>query len=856
MTKKIYLIILALILFSSCVYYNTLYNAEKKFKDAEKNQFYPSKRTNPRNIKIEPNRAEKPTEPQISVTDKSLYKAAIEKATKVIVYHPKSKYVDDALWIIGKSRYNITEYIASDKKLKELAIRFPDSKYADDANYYIGMGHFWMQKYDIALEAFNEIIETKDTEYKDDASFMIAYIGFLKENYNDAINSFEGLLKTYPNSDSAATSQYFIGACQDSLGEYLDALNAYFLVKNYGPSHELYFDAHYAYGSTAYKADSIELGMSIFSDLLKKERYFQKSSIIHLKLAKGLFLQGNIEDAESEYLKVIEQFPKTNQSAEAYYQLGSIYQDAKDDLDAAKQYFNDATKEKRGSPVYNLALTKSANIVKLETYRTKLGKNSADGNTIEDSTQIDTTNIEVSKEDTVSVSDSTQSIPPDILTADSTNIPDNDGQQEIPPFLLKIREMAAKDGLIPEDSIYAPPPIPQSVDSTLYIDSATDSNQYASSDSLSEKSNSDQDTLHTIDSLEITDISEAFDSTEIQDSLQAIQDSIDTVNEDIEIRFLLAELYHHDLNRPDSALQEYISLAETYPQSKYSAKALLASAYIYESKNDSINAQIQYLKLIDDYPTSDQSRFAVKKVEGATISPENNIELYYSHAEDLYYNYNNLDSAILVFDFIENSFPQSEYAAKSAFAKAWIINNNIVEEGDSSSYYEFTSIVDKYPETPYALEAKIKLGLIKKELPPARNIIAEEDELSPEEDSLLQAEVDSLKKHARDLRVAPPVKDTGLFVWPDSLLKAKFDRTVIITYKIKISLFGDVDDYQLLGPSGNNEIDSLANIALENTLFNMDDLSDLAMQDEYFRYDMRLVPPDPRDYYNDPYYNR
>ena len=116
--------------------------------------------------------------------------------------------------------------------------------------------------------------------------------------------------------------------------------------------------------------------MRIFDDLSRQERYFTRSSIIRLKLAEGMNLSGKNEDAIKEYLKITEQFPKTEQSTEAYYYLGLIYQNNIYDLASAKDYFNKATQEKRDSPFRNLAIARAAQITKLENYREKLKKDS------------------------------------------------------------------------------------------------------------------------------------------------------------------------------------------------------------------------------------------------------------------------------------------------------------------------------------------------------------------------------------------------------------------------------------------------------------------------------------------------
>jgi len=800
-----------LLLFTSCVYYNTFYNAKQKFNDAEDNQLRTAQ-PNQQRVTEFVNRAAPPAEPTISMNDKTLYKSAIDKANRVVLYHPKSKYVDDALWLMGKARYNMTEYVASDKSFRELIVKYPNSKFVDDAYFYIGMGQFWMKKYDLSIEAFSHLMSIKKSSYKDDAGFMIAYIDFINGSYANAAASFAEFLKTFPKSDSAAAAQFYIAVCQDSLGDYTSALEAYKMIDKFKPSHELYFDAQYAYGSAALKADSIDLGMSIFNKLAGRERYFNRSSLIRLKLAEGIYLSGNKDEAISEYLKVTEQYAKTDQAAEAYYQLGLIYQNDVFDLEKAKDYFNQATQEKRDSPFRNLALARSAQISKLETYRSKLG-------------------MDAQKE---SVPDSTKAISDTVTVIDSTNVLDSvmvnkSGELKQPADSLEIP--AGVDKLGPAFQAMINGLSPSGLDTLGLKDSLTND----------EIINPAPDSIHGLDKADLDNTDNQVPA--VADSMAADSAGID---DDAEIRFLLAELYHHDLNQPDSALHEYVLLAETYPQSAYAPKALLASAYIYEGKKDSLKAREMYNKLVESYPASSQARIATGKIDNIIIPIDQDVARFYRDAEDKYFIDNDPVSAINLFSYIETTFPQSEYAAQSAYARAWLTDLMLTEDGDSASYLAFSEVVEKYPETPYAESAKIKMGLVKKPRPgnqkkPAQN--SPKDNQDPQQDSLSRARADSLRLAANTLPRAPAVKDSGEFLYPAELMDARIKKRGRVTFKIKLDLFGNIIEHEMLGPSGNGLIDSLAVEALLNTTFDMSTVQDLSTLDDYFRYDVNFEPP-------------
>lgn len=802
---------------TSCVYFNTFYNANQKFRAAEKNQ---------RGIRLQhqqkdttiPNRAAKPVEPTVSVNDKTLYKEAIDKANKVALYHPDSKYADDALWLIGKARYNINEFVACDKSLKELVVNFPKSKFVGDAYFYMGMSQFWLDKHDLAYESFNHIKDMKKSPYKDDALFVMAYIDYLDKNFASALSSFANMVAEYPNSDSAGAAQFFVAVCYDSLGQYQEALQAYKDVDKYRRSYDLDFDARYAYGSAALKADSISLGMSVFNSLAKDERFFDRSSLIRLKLAEGKNLMGNTGDAVTEYLGVVEQYPQTEQAAEAYYRLGMLYQDDLDSLEKAKEHFNKATQEKRDSKFRNLALARAAQITKLETYKSRLGLDKAPK-------------------------------PPSSPAADSSAVPDS-GASAVQDSILP-QQIAANNS----DSLARPNTL-----GPIFQEMLRDANEMGPP--APEIGRNDSSLVVGPDYQNI-DIPPVMEPVQVVSDTSAIAgtDSSSANSEDTEIRFMLAELYHHDLNRPDSALHEYLLLADNYPGSPYAPKALLASAFIYEGKGDTAEAREIYQRLIDSYPSSSQAQYAVNEIEGASIPFEQNVALLYKQAEDQYFIQNDPVAAMELFKSIQTGFPTSDYAAKSAYASAWIMRNTHREEGDSSAYLAYQNVVEKYPETVYADKAKMEMGLVKKDKPESNKKKNTDQNKSPQPDSSGLAKADSLQQYAGTLPPAPPVKDSAEFLYPVQLLNEGHKEKGKVTFKVKADLFGNVVDYQLLGPSGNSLIDSVATQALLRTVFDTSNLADLSLLNEYFRYDIKFEPPrdwedrfdhaDPYDPYHD-----
>jgi len=851
MRKFPFILIAVAIVSLSCVYYNTFYNAQQGFKRAEKNQRQAAINQAKTNTN-RPHRAGPPQEPGVSLNDKNLYKESIDKANKVITLYPNSKYVDDALWLIGKARYNMGEYISSYNRLSELVTRYPNSKYVGPSQYYIGMSHFWMKDYEKALAAFGHIIEKKKGDYSDDASYMVAYMDFVQGNYQSSLTEFEKYLKDFKKSDSSASAQFFIGACLDSLKRYQEARQAYMNVLKYSPSFELEFDAKFAAGLAAYKQDSLSAGMKIFNELAKQSRFFDKSSMLRLRLADGKQLSDSVDAAIAEYEKIAAEFPNTPEAAEAYYRLGMIYEN-RNDFAKAKDYYNKASQGSPDFTIRNLALTHSAQISKLENYRARLNR---------DKNQLPSDSLKTPPTDSLCSSAIDTST---FKKTDSFANPDSADNSQTPPTIDIAANHNRIDTLTTQDSIQKPP------DNFLA--------QILQRDSLSHQDTGrGQPMIGSPAGLPMPglpfDPALGIDSSRQQptnspgpskktppvppDSAGHPTTLSDTTipGDDAAIRFLLAELYEQELGRHDSALNEYLLLVEEYPESPYAPQALLAAAFICEALADSGRANQLFYKIVSEYPASSQARYALNRVDGVQIPMELNVYGLYNLAESLYLDGNNPDSAVKLFSFIEQNFPNSEFAPKAAFAKAWVLENTLPKDGDSSAYYAYQNVLNKYPDSPYIYRTKIKLGMIEdttlyESKNPAKN---KEMSDSAKIDSLVNTlGADTLNLAASGLPLAPPVKDTGEFLYPGHLLSKNLKGKV--TFKIRIDQFGHVVDYQILGPSGELAIDSAATKALLESTFETSQFTDFSYLNIYFRYDIKFAPPKIDEFYN-PYQKR
>lgn len=344
-----------LFLLSGCTYYNTFYNARRSFKEGEKAQ----------------KRATAQTRHNVG---KNHYELAIKKASKVLTFHPKSKWADDALFLIGRAYFNMGQYVKARRKFEELQASFPKSKLVNDSHYYISMCHYFAGEEIGAINSLKSLLESDRTERKRkaQASFSIGEIYFERKEFVDAMIYYERTLSEFEPDTLSPITRFRIGECWWQQKDYEKAKEAFAQVQDLDPSLELLFESKFEQGRCFYTLGDHEEGMAIYLELSEDTRFPTKLPWVKLQIAQGYSFSDELSLAMEEYLEVTELYARTEESAKAYFQLGEIYEEVFVDLHRAKEMFESCNNQASRSDIAKLALTKSANISRIAEYQQAL----------------------------------------------------------------------------------------------------------------------------------------------------------------------------------------------------------------------------------------------------------------------------------------------------------------------------------------------------------------------------------------------------------------------------------------------------------------------------------------------------
>ena len=188
---------IALVLFSlifmSCVYFNTFYNAEISYKKA---------------LQII---EESPIidDSQLPSQAKKLLGEAIENSKLILKEYPDSKYIDDAVFIIAKASFLRGEVAIAASHFNLLLRDYPESKYYSLSEIWLAYTHFRMGMIDSARTTL-AIIQMKKPEDKEKLYIMhnlLAEIAIEINSIEQVYHHYE-LAAEYTSSDSKKTSTF------------------------------------------------------------------------------------------------------------------------------------------------------------------------------------------------------------------------------------------------------------------------------------------------------------------------------------------------------------------------------------------------------------------------------------------------------------------------------------------------------------------------------------------------------------------------------------------------------------------------------------------------------------------------
>jgi tetratricopeptide (TPR) repeat protein len=303
--KKVCLI-LVFSLICSCVYFNTFYNAEKYYTEAKS--------------------AKEKNDNKINTNIKRAFDKSIAKCAYVIKEYPKSKYVDDALLLMGQCFFEQENYLKALKKFQEIEQYYSDSPLYPTAKLYLARTYLRLKIYDKANDQFQIIfhnerfISVRELAYLDLSAYYLQ-----KKDFMQAKNLLEHVVGMKSSKESYINALFQYAQIEYLNEEYESALRSFKKVLSHNPKTRMKLNTRFSIGESYMKLNQYKKAKKQFTKLKKDETNSNKLQEIDLQIAICNANLEKFETAFSQFETITRENKGKKIASEAYYYWGDVY---------------------------------------------------------------------------------------------------------------------------------------------------------------------------------------------------------------------------------------------------------------------------------------------------------------------------------------------------------------------------------------------------------------------------------------------------------------------------------------------------------------------------------------------------
>ena len=331
----LFLTVVALLGLSSCAYYNTFYNAEQYFEEAQR--------------VTRENQSE-----TISREEINLYSKSIEKSKKLLQKYPESKYRDDAQFLIAKGYYFKGDFLIAKRYFDDLALNYGNSPYVEEVPLWVGRCLLKVGDLEMAQHEASRILrERSNRSLQADALLLMGEIAVQQDSLEVAEKYLEQVIERSPDSFTKAQAQFQVGRMRENKGDFEAALEAYKSVSKFKPSESLKVESIIRQTSMLKALKRDDDAIKMIKRMLEDDKFVDIRGQLEVELAKLYLSTNKLIQAESRFMSILEDYSRQEEAAEASYYLGELQLIHNFKYQAAKEAYVGIKTQSMRSPYVN-----------------------------------------------------------------------------------------------------------------------------------------------------------------------------------------------------------------------------------------------------------------------------------------------------------------------------------------------------------------------------------------------------------------------------------------------------------------------------------------------------------------------
>ena len=324
-------------------YYNTYYNAKKNYQVGleksltQKRQYNTLKPLRIYEVPLGAGSAE--------------FQNAIEKGADVLRKYKETKWVDNALEIIGKSYYYRKEYFNAIQKFEELYISSSDEKMKQQSIFWKGRVLMELQAYNEGIQYLEEQLSVYSGDWEGNLEYQIKTVlaehYIARENWVNALDLLNESVGKLPGRANKERGYFVIGQLNEILGDAEAAFDAFDRVEKYYSVYELQFEAKKKKAEVARSIGNTNEAYKVFASMVRDDKNTEFVSELNYELGRTEQERGNYESAEKIYLSILRDpfvKPQAITTKQVYNGLAELNRFHFNDFKLAAAYYDSSAK--------------------------------------------------------------------------------------------------------------------------------------------------------------------------------------------------------------------------------------------------------------------------------------------------------------------------------------------------------------------------------------------------------------------------------------------------------------------------------------------------------------------------------
>jgi TolA-binding protein len=320
--------VVGLVAISNCAYFNTLYNAKKKYNDAQKTERQNvASQSGVQDVNDNVRGTRNYQMPANANQNAQTYEDVIAKCKKLIARYPKSKHVDDAMLLIGKSLFALGRYDECASALDSLTSRYPKTNLKEETEFLKAKSLATGKHYDLAAPELQKFVDAyRKSHYRPEAFYLLCTSLMQVGLSDNAVAALQRLEKDHGRSEYRYRAQTDMAAILVDKGMYKESLAVYERLSRSRIPKSVRYDVWMGMSRSQIELGRNREALATLDRMRELQIPLDREAPMQLLRGRALAGSDSTRRAISVYKQVSTRNARGPYGAEADFRLGVLYE--------------------------------------------------------------------------------------------------------------------------------------------------------------------------------------------------------------------------------------------------------------------------------------------------------------------------------------------------------------------------------------------------------------------------------------------------------------------------------------------------------------------------------------------------